>query len=255
MTASLPAALAVALSAAVGWLLSAHARASDRLAALCSLLGVSGRRGWAAAGQDYGPRVRGTLVGLQRRWRRTSERCRRRTGVTELCFALSAELQAGRTPTEGLERSVEVLAADFARELSGVLAAAGTGGDVSRELRFVSGRDGAEGLRRLAACWQVCAGSGAGFAVAVGRLAAALRAEEEHRQEVSTHLAGTTSTSRLLALLPLVGLLMSAGMGMDPFGFLLGTRYGLVCLAAGAVLDALGVLWTGRLARAAVEQR
>lgn len=253
LTTSITAALAVLLSVTAGWLLAAPAPTRGRLAALCPPPGTSGRHAWAAAGRDY--RARTALDTLRKRWHRSGARRRRRTNVLELCFALAGELRAGRTPMEGLERSVEVLETDLAVELAGVVAAARTGGDVPTELRSVGGRDGAEGLRRLAACWQVCSGSGAGFAVAVERLAGALRAEEEHRQEVSTHLAGTRSTTRLLAVLPLVGLLMSAGMGMDPFGFLLGTPYGLACLGAGVALDALGVFWTGRLAGSAAEPR
>ncbi|MBW8482913.1 type II secretion system F family protein [Actinomadura sp. PM05-2] len=108
---------------------------------------------------------------------------------------------------------------------------------------------GAEGLRLLAACWQVCAERGGALATVLEGLATALRAEEAQRQEVATQLAGPRATARMVALLPLMGLGLGAALGAHPLAFLLGTPPGWGCLVAGTALDLAGLLWTRRLAR------
>ena len=67
-------------------------------------------------------------------------------------------------------------------------------------------------------------------------------------------LAGPRATARTLATLPLIGLLLGVLMGADPIGWLLGSALGLGCLAGGAVLTGLGILWTSRIA-AGVERQ
>lgn len=240
--------LATLHSAAAVWLLVWSDTVARRVTALCG----------AGRDSETGPAQRlvslaGRVCDLCLLHRKSAAERQRRTAASQLCFALAAELRAGRTPAEALERAVTSLPAERAGELTGVVTASRTGGDVTGALRAAATRGGAEGLRRLAACWQVGSGSGAGFAAAVEHLAGALRAEEEHRQEVAARLAGPRSTARLLAALPILGVLMSAGMGMRPFDFLLGNAYGLLCLASGTGLDIAGVIWTHRLARRAEE--
>ncbi len=51
----------------------------------------------------------------------------------------------------------------------------------------------------------------------------------------------------MLAALPALGLLMAAGLGMNPLGFLFGSLPGLGCLVVGVALDACGLWWTHRM--------
>ncbi|MBO0818665.1 MAG: hypothetical protein J2P30_26315, partial [Actinobacteria bacterium] len=107
---------------------------------------------------------------------------------------------------------------------------------------------GFAGLTGLAACWRVGAETGIGFATVLDRLATTLRADLAHRSEVSAQLAGARSSARLLAALPVVGLVLATGLGTNPLTFLFATPYGLVCLTIGLALDALGLFWTHHLA-------
>lgn len=239
--------LAAAHSVAAVWILAAPKTPRWRL----SSLGMASREG--PGFRKDGASLSRALASLGARHPGPAAERRRRAEVRELCFALADELRAGRTPPAALVRAVEMVTSELVTDTAGVLVAARTGGDVVAALSYAGSRPGTEGFRRLGACWQVGAGSGAGFALAVERLAGALRAEEQHRREVAAQLAGPRSTARLLAALPLLGLLMSAAMGMRPFGFLVGTPYGIVCLLLGLALDVVGVVWTGRLARAAEE--
>lgn len=197
-----------------------------------------------------------SLVGawLCGRWSRARVRDRaaaaERAGAVEACGALAAELRAGRDPADALAAAAEVAAGVTREALAAAAASVRVGGDVVAALASAPGEVG-HVLRALAACWAVCASSGSGLASAVERLEEGLRAEQAQRRAVAAELSGPRATAGLLAVLPGAGLLMAAGLGADPLHVLLETPLGLVCLVLGLGLDALGVLWTGRLVRRA----
>ncbi|MFE4633852.1 type II secretion system F family protein [Streptomyces sp. NPDC056773] len=196
-------------------------------------------------------------VPLVRRWLRAGHRARARTAraaeVVALCGAVAGELRAGAQPgralTEAMRRTVSGPGGPGAAE-TGVLAAAAFGGDVAGALRQAAREPGAEGLAAMAACWRVSVDGGAGLAAGLDRLEGALRAERDRAESLRAQLAGARSTTAVLALLPGVGLLIGTGLGADPLRVLLHTPVGWGCLLAGAVLEALGLLWCRRIVRA-----
>ena len=97
----------------------------------------------------------------------------------------------------------------------------------------------------------MCQGAGSSLAIAVDRLEEALRADQAVRDEVEAELAGPRATAALLATLPVVGVLMAAGLGAHPLHVLLHTPPGWGLLVGGVGLDLLGVWWTGRIVRMA----
>ncbi|HET7357192.1 MAG TPA: type II secretion system F family protein [Nocardioidaceae bacterium] len=169
--------------------------------------------------------------------------------VVELCEALAGELRAGQPPVRGLEHCAVTWP-----ELDPVAAAVRLGADVPAALRRAAGWPGAERLRDLAAAWQVSAGSGTGLAAASTRVAESVRHRHATRSLVAGELASARATAWLVALLPLVSLALGAGMGGDPWRFLLETTPGLVCLAAGLALALAGLAWVDRIA-AQVQRR
>ena len=175
---------------------------------------------------------------------------RTRVAVVDLCAALAAELRAGVASTDALERIAEVPGSAEV-VVPRALQAARSGGDVAQSLRGDSTAAGAEGLRAVAACWDVAMGSGAAMSPALSLLVRGLRAEQAHRQEVAAMLAGPRATARLLAVLPGAGILMGTGLGVDPLALLTGTPVGAALLAAGGGLVLIGLAWTERLARTA----
>lgn len=183
------------------------------------------------------------VVGLRSRQRQRRVAAGRRAQVIEACGVLAADLRAGRTPQEALEG-----AASICGELRVASAAARLGGDVAGALELAAESPGAAGLRALSAAWQVAERSGAAFATIVERLADSLRADESVRRQISAGLAGTRSTARLLAGLPLFGTALGYGIGADPVAYLTGSVLGWCCLFTGLVLAALGLLWVERLA-------
>lgn len=165
----------------------------------------------------------------------------------ELCQAVVAELTAGRTPGDALARAVASVSPPDPAALVPVAAAARDGGDVVAALLRAAPARGGEGLVRLAACWRVSVTVGGGLAALVERVAWSLREAEAHRLDLAAQLAGPRATARMLAGLPVLGLLMGTAFGMSPLSFLLGSPAGFACLVIGLLLEAIGVWWTGRL--------
>jgi tight adherence protein B len=167
--------------------------------------------------------------------------------VVEVCDLLAAELAAGRPPTVALEESATAWP-----ELRPVADVVRLGGDVPAALRDVGSTvAGADGLRLLAGAWEVSHRTGAGLAGSTRRVAEAIRSEQETRRVVTGELASARATARLVAALPVAALLMGSGTGADPWRVLLGTPYGLACLAAGLAFGLAGLWWIEVIAREA----
>ncbi|MFC7012565.1 type II secretion system F family protein [Streptomyces viridiviolaceus] len=196
-----------------------------------------------AAGVPVLRRMR--LAGQARRAREI-----RQDAVIALCGALAGEVRAGRQPGEALLSAAHD-SGGLGDAQAAVLAAARFGGDVPGALAAAAGQPGADGLRGLAACWQVAVDQGAGLAAGLDRLEGALRAERDQRADLRAQLAGARATAVMLAGLPVLGLLLGVALGADPLHVLLHTGAGLGCLLAGAVLEGLGAWWVVRIVRRA----
>ncbi|MEV7772712.1 type II secretion system F family protein [Kitasatospora sp. NPDC086791] len=196
-----------------------------------------------------------------RRWRLrrrlVAEARQRAAAVVELCAGLAGELRGGATPERALHLVTTRLAADLdgrrrlGEEPVARLAAGRYGGDVPAAFHLLAELPGGSGAAAVAACWRVAADSGAGLAAALDRVAEALRGERALAEEIAGELAGPRTTIVVLAALPGAGLLLGTALGAQPLAVLLHTPAGLGCLAAGAVLEGLGVLWTARIVRSA----
>jgi tight adherence protein B len=231
--------IAILVAAAAGWVWSGPTAASARLTLL--------------TGGSREKIFRRLWVTLVERPRPAAHALAWRLASIELCQSLAVELSAGRPPGEALNRAVSSIRTPDPGVLIPVIAAARDGGDVATALLRAQPARGGEGLARLAACWRVSVTVGAGLTALVERLAASLREAEAHRHEVAAQLAGARATARMLAILPVLGLLMGAGLGMNPLSFLLGGPAGFVCLVVGAALEVAGVWWTRRLVAHAEE--
>lgn len=179
-------------------------------------------------------------------WRLRRARQRRQRSAISVCDGLAAELRAGLPAVSAIVRTCEGVA-----DLGPVTAAARIGGDVPAALRSCAAAPGALGLRAVAAGWEVAATSGAALAAVLESTAASLRSEEDARAEVTAALGPPRATAKMLAGLPLAGIAMGESMGAHPVAFLLGTSWGLACLAFGIVLALTGVWWVEALATAA----
>lgn len=178
------------------------------------------------------------------RRRVSAERGRRQT--LEICDALAAEMRAGQPAATALRRTAEQHPDLWPATRACVL-----GGDVPDALRAMATSAGFGGMTTVGAAWQVAHGSGSGLVGALERVAEGLRADDAGRSEVVASLSPARATARLLAVLPVFGLLLGVGVGGDPFGMLLGSLPGNALLLTGAGLALTGTLWVERLAQQA----
>jgi tight adherence protein B len=175
------------------------------------------------------------------------EGAERRDRVVQYAEALVGELRAGMPVVTALERAVGAWP-----EAAPVSAAACWGADVPHALRALGRLPGAESVTRLAAVWQLCAGSGSSLAVGVTHVLETARAEQATRHVVAAELASARATARMLGVMPLMVLLAGQGIGAEPWRFLLDTVPGLVCLAGGAGFAWVGLTWMDHIAERAV---
>lgn len=180
------------------------------------------------------------------RLRKRSMQRQRESSAIELVSALSAELHAGLPVTVALERAAESVPVELCPK---ALGAARLGGDVPSGLRADADALGIPVLRALAALWQVAEDSGAGLAVAAHRLAASQAAAEAVRRELAGQLAGPKATARVLAGLPILGLLLGSTLGADPLSWLLTPPWGWLVLVLGCAFEAAGIFWTAQITR------
>lgn len=181
------------------------------------------------------------------RRRLEQEAAARRQAVVEHAEALLGELRAGLPVTTALERAVGAWP-----ESRPAAAAARWGASVPEALRQLGSLPGAETVSRLAAVWQLCAGSGASLAIGVGHVLETARAEQATRHVVAAELASARATARMLGVMPVMVLVAGQGLGAEPWSFLLDTLPGLGCLAAGAGCALAGLWWMDRIAERAV---
>jgi tight adherence protein B len=205
-----------------------------------------------------GPRLALAVIGfgavcgaaaLATRGRRRRRAERTEAKVVEVCEALVGELRAGQPLVACLERCVGVMP-----EFEPVAAAGRLDADVPSALRRLAALPGATGLRDVASAWEVSEGSGAGLASALGQVSASARETQATGRLVASELASAQATARMVAMLPLVTLAMSAGIGGHPWRFLLGTMPGLVCLGAGLGLAFAGLLWIDHIAAGVLDR-
>lgn len=234
--------------------LAAPGRAGGRWpqAVVCALLAAA-----LVAGSVAGVLACAVLgIAVVRSGRAATQRRRvgqERATAVSACTALAAELRAGRPPDEALAAAAQVAATVGPSLPGGVVDTLGRAAATERAGGLPGGvltsavGPGREVLGRLAVCWQVGTTSGAGLAEAVDGLATGLRRRAAVEREVAQQLAAPRSTARLVAGLPVLGVVMGAGLGADPLHVLLHTSWGGGCLVLAVLLDVAGVAWTDRL--------
>ncbi|GAB6900361.1 hypothetical protein [Kineosporia succinea] len=176
-----------------------------------------------------------------------------RDDAAQLCGRVSALSRAGVPPG----RTWEVLAAGRgpdARVATTVAGMMAVGGTTAEGLRLAaSGCDGpgVEALEWLAATAEVVRRSGAPAAAIFDGVGSGLLAQIAESDERDVALSGPRTTAKVLATLPVIGLLLGAALGVNTLGVLLGSAPGLACLVGGALFWWAGRRWTAQLVRSA----
>jgi tight adherence protein B len=90
---------------------------------------------------------------------------------------------------------------------------------------------------------------GGAFTPLIDALAADLAEQISADGERSGEVAGPRMSGYVMALLPLLGLALGAGMGADPVQVLLASALGNILLLVGVSLTCAGLLWSDRIVR------
>lgn len=109
-------------------------------------------------------------------------------------------------------------------------------------------RSEAASLRQLATAYRVCRLTGVRLAPVATMLADTARSDSARADELAAALAGPRSSGRLVAGLPLLGVALGALLGAAPLEVLVTPPLGTGCLAAGVLLDLVGLRWLRRIA-------
>lgn len=248
--------LCAALAALIGGRPRDHFRWRALLAAPTTT-GASDRRRWAApmvvaaVGASaltgaVGLVVAAAVAGATGWWlvgrgvRGRSEMARGEALVRAMSI-VTAELSVGAPIAQACAcAGAEILADDpssaVGRDLAILAARVHLGGDIETTRAGTA--------RPIAALWS----TSARFGLPLGDLLAASRADLVARHRFAAHtkagLAGPRATARVLAVLPVFGLLLGQAIGADPVRVLLDGGPGSVLLVVGTVLAAAGVAWS-----------
>lgn len=226
------------------WLVAARSVAARPLVA-AAVVGLAGTV-WsgpvagvlAAAGMTAVARSRARAAGR----RRDREL---RAATAEAVLVVAAELRAGQPPASALARAASGSPRSVAAGLLDATRAVELGADPATALeRHASALPG---LRGLAGCWRLSGRTGARLAELAETVAEDLRAVARREEELAVAVAAPQATVRILAGLPVVGLVLGSAIGARPLEFLLHTGPGLLVLAAGLSLEAAGIWWSERL--------
>lgn len=107
------------------------------------------------------------------------------------------------------------------------------------------------GIPALIAVCRLTHHTGASAARILESCAAALSESSDALGERRIALAGPRSAVKMLAVMPLFGMLLGSFFGGNPVTFLFGTLIGRCCLALALICEVVGILWMRRLVRKA----
>ena len=164
--------------------------------------------------------------------------------VVEILELASAELRAGIEPT----RAASHLAEEYP-ELSSWARALTDPSAATAEMAVVAKGPGSARLADLDAAWHLARRTGAPLAVVVDRVAAEVRDELELAREVRRQVAPARSTARIMAVLPVFGLVLGSGTGAGPGQLITSHPIAMASVALGVVLAGIGLWWIERIAR------
>lgn len=152
----------------------------------------------------------------------------------------------------GRRRAARAAATAHARTLDGLCALAA---DLRAGLPPAAGDPAVVGDARISgltrAAWRLAEDTGAPLADLIERIEADARAMNRAGASAAAQAAGARATAWLLAGLPLGGIALGYGIGVDPLAVLLHTPVGAGCAAGAVLLQTIGLAWADRLAGAA----
>ena len=163
-------------------------------------------------------------------------------------WTLHSELMAGSLVDEALLRACAALPAHC---MKNSLAALNVNGDVVTALEADAQHADLQALTDVALIYRICARTGAPVTDSLMRIINSVRDQQRRQRTLAQETASTKATVVVLAALPLLGVLMGLGLGLNPLTWFLHSVLGALCLTSGVGLEVLGWLWVRLLMRRA----
>lgn len=162
---------------------------------------------------------------------------------------LGVLLAAGVAPASGWAYVADAARGSAATGARRVADAAARGDSIPDAILTVAGSNPADAMawRGLGAAWLVASDAGAPLAATLSEFARSLRSLAQNQRDLDSALAGPLATTRMVMVLPAVGILFGHALGFDSLRILFGTPSGLVCLTLGMALMLLALFWNRRL--------
>jgi tight adherence protein B len=186
------------------------------------------------------------FLGARRRRRLGQERA----AIVDAVAILAADLRAGLPAQAAMAEVLPVLA----RIGGSAGARARRPGHGRRRVRRPADRVAVQAARRLDAALRISERLGAPLSDLLDRVETDLRAAERLRLGVAAQTAAARATTWLLAALPVAGVALGHGMGVDPLHALLHTPLGAACAVAALGLQCTGLAWSAWLTGMAGEE-
>ncbi len=95
--------------------------------------------------------------------------------------------------------------------------------------------------------WRLATSLGGPIVLALNRITEVFDRTQRNQQEVQLAFAGPQSTAKLVMWLPVLALVLSQLVGMNPLGAIVGSPLGALSVSVGAGLMVAGRWWTKRL--------
>jgi tight adherence protein B len=129
-------------------------------------------------------------------------------------------------------------------ELAGLLRSGMPAPLARAELENQLAKLSAHQLAQFDALWSTALASGGSIAGATQALGESFHANARHRREIEVAFAGPKATARLVAVLPLAGLLLAQLFGLNPLKAIFTNGLAMVALIFGLILLIAGRVWT-----------
>lgn len=102
-------------------------------------------------------------------------------------------------------------------------------------------------LKQFEIVWRLATSLGGPIVLALNRITEVFDRTQRNQQEVQLAFAGPQSTAKLVMWLPVLALVLSQLVGMNPLGAIVGSPLGALSVSIGAGLMVAGRFWTKRL--------
>jgi len=177
------------------------------------------------------------------------------TALPETLESMARSLRSGSSLRMAIAEASTSAPPPLGEGLADVAAAAGRGRTLTAAIERWSSTTPGAGVALAAAALGLGAELGGAAARSLDGVAGTLRDRNGVRREVRALSAQARASAVVIGSAPLAFLVVVAAADPGAIGFLVGSPIGLLCLASGLGLDALGAWWMRHIAaRAAVER-